>query len=194
MAVLIRGDHEVNEVKVKNLLGVTDLILAGLIRVQELTGAEVGFAGPVGLKLPIYADQAVARMTAMITGANRDNHHLQQVHPERDLKITQVADLRSVTDQDPCPRCGAALTLLRGIEVGHIFKLGLKYSKALKATYLDAGGGRAVYLYGLLRHRREPHRGRGHRAGQRRQRHHLPRGPGPFPGGPDPHRSPMIRR
>jgi prolyl-tRNA synthetase len=146
VAVLIRGDHEVNEVKVKNLLGVTDLILAGLIRVQELTGAEVGFAGPVKLKLPIYADQAVARMTAMITGANRDNYHLKQVHPGRDVKITQVADLRSITVQDPCPRCGAALTLLRGIEVGHIFKLGLKYSKALKAIYLDQEG-KEHYLY-----------------------------------------------
>ncbi|OGR25692.1 MAG: proline--tRNA ligase [Desulfobacca sp. RBG_16_60_12] len=146
VAVLIRGDHEVNEVKVKNLLGVTDLILAGLIRVQELTGAEVGFAGPVKLKLPIYADQAVARMTAMITGANRDNYHLNQVHPKRDIKITQAADLRSITVQDPCPRCGAALKILRGIEVGHIFKLGLKYSKALKATYLDQES-KEHYLY-----------------------------------------------
>jgi prolyl-tRNA synthetase len=146
VAVLIRGDHEVNEVKVKNCLGVTDLILAGLIRVQELTGAEVGFAGPVGLKLPIYADQAVVRMNAMITGANRDNYHLSQVNPARDVKITAVADLRSVTAQDPCPRCGGELTLLHGIEVGHIFKLGLKYSKALKATYLDADG-KEQYLY-----------------------------------------------
>ena len=146
VAVLIRGDHEVNEVKVKNLLGVTDLILAGLIRVQELTGAEVGFAGPVGLKLPIYADQAVARMNAMVTGANRDNYHLKQVNPGRDVKITAVADLRSITAQDPCPRCGGALTILHGIEVGHIFKLGLKYSKALKATYLDAEG-KEHYLY-----------------------------------------------
>ena len=105
MAVLDPGDHEVNDVKVKNLLGVTDLILAGIIRVQELTGAEVGFAGPVKLKLPIYADQAVARMTGMITGANRDNYHFKQVHPQRDVKITGVADLRSITVQDPCPRC-----------------------------------------------------------------------------------------
>ncbi len=140
VAVLIRGDHEVNEVKVKNLLGVTDLMLAGLIRVQELTGAEVGFAGPVGLNLPIYADQAVARLNAMVTGANRDNHHFTKVHPVRDVEITQAADLRTVTNQDPCPRCGGTLTILRGIEVGHIFKLGLKYSKALEATYLDQEG------------------------------------------------------
>ncbi|MCL4503406.1 MAG: proline--tRNA ligase, partial [Deltaproteobacteria bacterium] len=140
VAILIRGDHEVNEVKVKNLLGVTDLGLAGLIRVQALTTAEAGFAGPVGLLIPIYADQAVVRMNTMITGANMDNHHLRGVHPRRDFKVTQAADLRNVTDQDPCPRCRGKLTFLRGIEVGHIFKLGLKYSKALKAVYLDQDG------------------------------------------------------
>jgi prolyl-tRNA synthetase len=146
VAVLLRGDHEVNEVKVKNLLGVTDLTLAGLIRAQELTGAEAGFAGPVGLTIPIYADQAAARMNSMITGANRDNHHLRQVHPQRDFKITQTADLRNVTVQDPCPRCRGKLTFLRGIEVGHIFKLGTKYSKALKAVYLDQEGAEQ-YIY-----------------------------------------------
>jgi prolyl-tRNA synthetase len=146
VAILIRGDHEVNEVKVKNLLGVTDLTLASLIRVQELTEAEAGFAGPVGLSIPIYADQAVVRMHAMVTGANQDNHHLRRVHPQRDFKITQAADLRNVTEQDPCPRCRGKLTFLRGIEVGHIFKLGTKYSKALKAVYLDQDGAEQ-YIY-----------------------------------------------
>ncbi|MEW6387964.1 MAG: proline--tRNA ligase [Thermodesulfobacteriota bacterium] len=146
VAVLLRGDHEVNEVKVKNLLGVTELILAGPARIQELTGAEVGFAGPVGLNLPLYADQAVMALAAMVTGANRDGYHLIQVHPQRDLVLTQVADLRLVTAQDPCPRCGGALEILRGIEVGHIFKLGRKYSQALKATFLDAAG-QEQYLY-----------------------------------------------
>jgi prolyl-tRNA synthetase len=140
VAVLIRGDHEVNEVKVKNLLGVPDLLLAGPARVKELAGAEVGFAGPLGLSIPIYADQAVAALPAMVTGANKDDHHLTGVHPHRDLQFTRVADLRQVTERDPCPRCGASLTLLKGIEVGHIFKLGLKYSKALNARFLDAEG------------------------------------------------------
>jgi prolyl-tRNA synthetase len=140
VAVLIRGDHEVNEVKVRNLLGATDLTLAGLIRVQELTGAQVGFAGPVGLELPLYADQAVAQMDFMVTGANKDGHHLVGVSPARDLRFTKVADLRVVTEHDPCPRCRGKLVILRGIEVGHIFKLGLKYSQALKATYLDQEG------------------------------------------------------
>ncbi|MBI4643687.1 MAG: proline--tRNA ligase, partial [Deltaproteobacteria bacterium] len=140
VAVLIRGDHEVNEVKVKKLLGVMDLTLAGAGRVRELTGAEVGFAGPVGLNLPIYADQAVAALAAAVTGANKTDHHLVRVNPQRDINITQVADLRTVTAQDPCPHCGGCTKILRGIEVGHIFKLGIKYSQALKATFLDEAG------------------------------------------------------
>jgi prolyl-tRNA synthetase len=140
VAVLIRGDHEVNEVKVKNLLGATELLLAGPAKVKELTGAEVGFAGPLGLTIPVYADQAVAALSTMITGANKDGHHLTGVHSQRDLQFTKVADLRQVTEQDPCPRCGAKLTMLKGIEVGHVFKLGFKYSKALNAKFLDAEG------------------------------------------------------
>jgi prolyl-tRNA synthetase len=140
VAVLIRGDHEVNEVKVRNLLGVTELLLAGPERVRELTGAEVGFAGPLNLSVPVYADQAIAKLPAMVTGANQTGYHLTGVHPERDLHFAKVADLRQVTEQDPCPRCGGALTILKGIEVGHVFKLGFKYSKALNAKFLDADG------------------------------------------------------
>jgi prolyl-tRNA synthetase len=146
VAVLIRGDHEVNEVKVKNLLGIMDLTLAGAGRVQELTAAEVGFAGPVGLNLPIYADQAVAALAAAVTGANKTDYHLVGVHPRRDISITQTADLRTVTAQDPCPRCRGPLEILRGIEVGHIFKLGTKYSQALKAAFLDEAG-QEQYIY-----------------------------------------------
>jgi prolyl-tRNA synthetase len=140
VAVLIRGDHEVNEVKVRNLLGVTELLLAGPERVRELTGAEVGFAGPLNLSVPVYADQAIAKLPAMVTGANQTGYHLTGVHLERDLHFAKVADLRQVTEQDPCPRCGGALTILKGIEVGHVFKLGFKYSKALNAKFLDADG------------------------------------------------------
>jgi prolyl-tRNA synthetase len=148
VAVLIRGDHEVNEVKVKNLLGATELLLAGPAKVKELTGAEVGFAGPLGLKIPVYADQAVAALPAMVIGANKDDHHLSGVHPQRDLQFTKVADLRQVTEQDPCPRCGAKLTMLKGIEVGHVFKLGFKYSKALNAKFLDAEGEEQLIFMG----------------------------------------------
>ncbi len=187
VAVLIRGDHEVNEVKVKNLLGVTDLILAGLIRVQELTGAEVGFAGPVGLNLPLYADQAVARMSAAVTGANRDNYHLVKVNPARDLKITQVADLRTITDSDPCPRCGGKSYHLAGHRGGPHLQAGVQVFQGPGGHLSGPGGRRAVSLHGLLRHRGEPHRGRGHRAGPRRARHHLSHGPGPGASGPHPH-------
>ncbi len=148
VAVLLRGDHEVNEVKVKNLLGVTDLYLAGPARVEELTGAEVGFSGPVGLRLPLYADQAVMSLAACITGANRSGCHLAGVVPGRDFQPFRVADLRQVTENDPCPRCGGRLTLLKGIEVGHIFKLGTKYSQALKATFLDANGEERFFFMG----------------------------------------------
>jgi prolyl-tRNA synthetase len=148
VAVLLRGDHEVNEVKVKNLLGTTDLILAGPAKVMEITGAEVGFAGPLGLTIPIYADRAVPALAAMVTGANKTDHHLLGVHPQRDLKFTRVADLRQVTEEDPCPRCGAPLALLKGIEVGHVFKLGLKYSKALNAKFLDADGAEQLIFMG----------------------------------------------
>ncbi len=148
VAVLLRGDHEVNEIKVKNLLGVVDLTLAGAGRVEELTGAEVGFSGPVGLGLPLYADQAVMALGTCVTGANRSGYHLIGVKPGRDFHPTRVADLRTVTASDPCPRCGARLTLLKGIEVGHIFKLGLKYSQALKATFLDANGSEQFMFMG----------------------------------------------
>lgn len=148
VAVLLRGDHEVNEVKVKNLLGITDLFLAGPARVEELTGAEVGFSGPVGLNLPLYADQAVMALATCITGANKNGYHLAGVVPGRDFQPRRVADLRLVTEHDPCPRCGGRLTLLKGIEVGHIFKLGTKYSQALKATFLDAAGEERFFFMG----------------------------------------------
>jgi prolyl-tRNA synthetase len=100
----------------------------------------------VGLDLPIYADQAVVALGSLVTGANRQDYHLINVNPQRDFSITRVADLRAVTSHDPCPRCGGALTILRGIEVGHIFKLGFKYSEALKATFLDQEG-QETYLF-----------------------------------------------
>ncbi len=188
VAVLIRGDHEVNEVKVKNLLGATELLLAGPDRVRELTSAEVGFAGPMGLTISgLLPTRPWPRFPPWSPAPTRPAITSPGCNPGRDLHFTQVADLRQVTDQDPCPRCGAALTILKGIEVGHVFKLGYKYSKAMNAKFLDADGGEQYIYHGLLRHRRQPHYGRGHRAGPRRRRHHLARAPGPLPGGPGAH-------
>ncbi|MCJ7595380.1 MAG: proline--tRNA ligase [Desulfobacterales bacterium] len=140
VAALIRGDHEVNEVKLKNLLGAEQLELADPNLVAQVTGAPMGFAGPVGLKARIIADHALKGMTNFVVGGNRKDLHLRNVNVERDFKADQFADLRLVTPEDPCPRCGGELRFGRGIEVGHVFKLGTKYSKAMKAIFLDDHG------------------------------------------------------
>ncbi len=140
VAVVLRGDHDVNEVKLKNHLQVNDLSLATEATVLRETAAAVGFAGPLGLKLPLYADNSLRSAANLVAGANEDHYHYINVNLGRDLVIKEFADLRQVTVSDPCPRCGAPLEFLRGIEVGHVFKLGYKYSQALNATYLDARG------------------------------------------------------
>lgn len=152
VAVLLRGDHEVNEVKLKNFLQVQDLALADAEVIRRVTGAEPGFAGPVALTIPLYADFALQQGTDWVVGANRDGYHYLHFHPGRDAAIAAFADLRQITAGDPCPRCSGALEFLRGIEVGHIFKLGYKYSQAMRATYLDAQGQeRLLYMgcYGI---------------------------------------------
>jgi prolyl-tRNA synthetase len=140
VAALIRGDHEVNEVKLKNYLGAEQLELADPGLVEEVTGAPMGFAGPVGLRVKIIADQAVQGMTNSVTGGNKVDLHLRNVNLERDFRADDFVDLRLITPGDSCPRCGAALRFSRGIEVGHVFKLGTKYSKAMGAVYLDEQG------------------------------------------------------
>ena len=139
VAVLVRGDHEVNPVKVRRMLGDETIDLAVPEVVKSVTGAPVGFAGPVGIDLPIYADNAVAAMSDFVTGGNEEDVHVVGV----DLSGFEVAafeDLREAREGDPCPRCGEKLTFLRGIEVGHIFYLGTKYSEAMKAVFLDETG------------------------------------------------------
>lgn len=141
VAALVRGDRDVNEIKLLNTLGCLRLELAGPAVVREVTGAPAGYSGPVGLKgIKIVADPEVAAMRGAITGANRDGAHFRNVTPGRDFSVDTVADIRLVKAGEPCPHCGAALKEARGIEVGQIFKLGIKYSKALGATYLDESG------------------------------------------------------
>ncbi|MCL6634934.1 MAG: proline--tRNA ligase [Peptococcaceae bacterium] len=141
VAALVRGDREVNEIKLLNVLGALRLELAGAGTVRSATGASPGFAGPVGLKgIRIVADPEAAAMVNGVCGANRDDVHYVNVNPLRDFKMDLVADIRMVQAGEPCPRCGSPLQEARGIEVGQIFKLGDKYSKALGATYLDENG------------------------------------------------------
>ncbi len=138
---LVRGDDEVNEVKLKNALGALHLQLASEGKVEQVSGGAMGFSGPVGLKgVRVVADGEVMRMPLAATGANRADHHLVGVVPGRDFTPDMVTDIRVAHAGDPCPRCGAPLELKRGIEVGHIFKLGDKYSKAMACNYLDEKG------------------------------------------------------
>jgi len=140
VAVLLRGDHEVNETKLTKVLGQETVALADHNTIEHVTGAHVGFAGPVGLKIKIIADQAVSILRNFVTGANKSDAHLLNVNTERDFRIDQVANVRYVTRGDTCPKCNCELDVSQGIEIGHVFKLGTKYSDALKAKFLDANG------------------------------------------------------
>jgi prolyl-tRNA synthetase len=148
VAALVRGDHELNEIKLKNYLGAGEVELADPAIVAEVTGAPMGFAGPVGLKVRIVADYEVQRMTNMTAGANREDFHVTGLNWGRDFALTEFADLRVITPDDPCPRCGKPIVFSRGIEVGHVFKLGVKYSDAMKAYFLDEHGKERPILMG----------------------------------------------
>ena len=139
IAVLLRGDHEANEGKVRRAAAVAKIELADPKVIAEVTGAPVGFAGPVGLKqpIPIYADREIEKIVNGITGANEAETHLKGVNPGRDFQATAFADLRKAIDGDPCPRCSSKLAVRHAIEIGHVFKLGTKYSDALSARFLD---------------------------------------------------------
>lgn len=146
MAV-VRGDHEVNEIKLARALGVGEVFLASAEDVQKATGAAVGFAGPVGFAGTLVVDESAASVVDGITGANLTDHHLKHVQPGRDF-TGQVADIRSVKEGDPCPECGSPLGVYRGIEAGHIFLLGTHYSGKMGATYLDDKGEQKTIVMG----------------------------------------------
>ncbi len=149
IAAMVRGDRDINEVKLKNLVGCRDdLELAEPHIVRELTNAQVGFAGPVGLSIPVYADLEVSEMKNFIIGANDTGYHYKNVNMGRDFTPDTVADIRVITDGDVCPKCGQKIKTAQGIEVGHIFKLGTKYSKALGLTYQDDNGSDNVVIMG----------------------------------------------
>jgi prolyl-tRNA synthetase len=139
VAGLVRGDHALNEAKLKKVLGVEDLKLASDKVIEKVTKAPMGFAGPVGLKgVKIVADTAVPLIENGITGANKKDHHSINVSYGRDYKADLVGDLRFALRSDSCVKCGKGkLDVVRGIEVGHIFKLGIKYSAKMNCVYLD---------------------------------------------------------
>ena len=146
---LIRGDHEVNEIKLANLLNVLQLEMAGEKEIQSLFHSEPGYIGPVGLTtVTIVADASVMNLHNAVCGANQADRHFINVLPRRDIKPTHVADIRLIREGDPCPRCSSPVKTARGIEVGQVFKLHTKYSQALDATYLDENGQEQLMVMG----------------------------------------------
>jgi len=156
IALLLRGDHELNTIKAEKLPMVAKpLELISEAEVKQIAGCQPGSIGPVGLDIPIIADESAARAANFVCGANEDNKHLINVNWGRDLKEPAVADLRNVVEGDPCPQainsggeCGGTLQLHRGIEVGHVFQLGTKYSEKMNAAVLDENGNQVIMPMG----------------------------------------------
>lgn len=140
VAVVLRGDRDLNEIKLKNFLNCRDLVMADESSVRAQFAAGFGSLGPLGLKTKIYVDLEIAAMRNFSCGANEDDFHYINVNMGRDFVPEAVVDLRNAVEGDACPVCSAKLNALRGIEVGHIFKLGTKYSDVLNACYRTAEG------------------------------------------------------
>ncbi len=149
VAVMVRGDREVNEVKVTNALGgVIDLQMATPEEVMKATNAQVGFAGPIGLNVDeLLVDAEVSNMYNFVVGANDTGYHIENVNYGRDFE-GKVGDYRNIIEGEICPVCGGKITISRGTEVGHIFKLGTKYSKAMNANFIDEDGKEKPFLMG----------------------------------------------
>src|SRR6478672_6418309 len=149
IAVLLRGDHTANEIKVRKLLNVTELELADSNTVTQATGAPVGFAGPIGLRqVRIMADYAVKALSNFVVGGNEADAHYVDANYERDFSVERFADLRNAQAGDPAPGGNGTLTPAKGIEVGHVFMLGTKYSQSMKATFLDQQGHEQLAVMG----------------------------------------------
>jgi len=140
VSILIRGDEEINEAKLRSYLRCDSLELATDDIIREVTNSPRGFAGPINIKSKIVADYSLVNMSNCVVGANKEDYHIKNANIGRDFKVAEFADLRLVRETDKCPRCGSPIGFVRGIEVGHVFKLGTKYSKAMRAIYLDKDG------------------------------------------------------
>ncbi|MED3552154.1 proline--tRNA ligase [Cytobacillus praedii] len=139
--VLVRGDHEVNDIKLKNLFEAAEVELAGADEANKILGCSFGSLGPVGVdSVEIIADHAIAGIANAVCGANEEDVHFINVNPDRDFKVTKYADLRFIQEGDLSPDGEGTILFAKGIEVGHIFKLGTRYSEAMGATYLDENG------------------------------------------------------
>lgn len=146
---LVRGDDELNEVKLKNYLGCIEMLPAEEEDFSTSFNSVAGFIGPVGLKdIKVIADNKIKNIVNGVAGANEKDYHYVNVNPGRDFEVEEYLDLRKVREGDKCPHCEGTLEIKSGIEVGHIFKLGTKYSKSLGATYLDENGKEQLIVMG----------------------------------------------
>jgi len=148
VGAVIRGDRELNEIKLKNILGCNDLLMADENQIRQAMKTSVGSLGPVGAEIKIYADQEVAQMKNFTCGANEDDYHIMNVNIGRDFVPEKIVDIRDAVKGDKCPVCEGTLNTIRGIEVGHIFKLSSKYSEAMNATFLNSEGEEKPFVMG----------------------------------------------
>lgn len=148
VGIMVRGDHEMNMAKVKNYFSATTVELASPEEIEEATGGPMGFSGPVGMKVPVYGDFAVSAMINYCVGANLKETHTLNVNHGRDFEFADVDDFRNANPGDRCCKCGGKYVITKGIEVGHIFKLGTKYSAAMSANFLDSEGKRQPFIMG----------------------------------------------
>ncbi len=148
IAAMIRGDRELNTIKLQNLTKAIELESAPASMVEKVTNCPVGFAGPIGLDIPLYVDHEVTEMVNMIVGANKNETHLTGVNYKRDFKVTAVSDLLNAPIGATCPNCDGTLSARKGIEVGNTFMLGTKYSEAMDAKFSDAEGNEKVFIMG----------------------------------------------
>ncbi len=149
VAALVRGNHELSLTKLKKTIGADTVQLGSEKTIQDVTGGPIGFSGPPGIKVKIVADRSIKNIRNGVTGANKRDYHLINVNPNMDFHINQFADIRVASDGDLCPRCeNGVLRSSRGIEVGHVFKLGTKYSEAMDATFIDSNGKERFFIMG----------------------------------------------
>ncbi|MGB7291638.1 MAG: proline--tRNA ligase [Thermodesulfobacteriota bacterium] len=149
VAALVRGDHELSLTKLKRAIDAEYVELATEKAIEEVTSGPTGFSGPVGIKTKIIADRAIENIRNGITGANKKDFHLINVNLNRDFSVDKSADIRVACNNDPCPKCSTgSLNSSRGIEVGHVFMLGTKYSEAMDATFVDASGKERFFIMG----------------------------------------------
>jgi len=149
VAALVSGDNELSITKLRRHLGADLVELASASTIEKVTGGSVGFSGPVGLKIKIVADHSIKEIQNGVTGANKKDYHLVNVNMDKDYKVNEFADIRVAVDGDLCPGCdGGKLKSTRGIEVGHVFKLGTKYSEAMSANFVDEDGRQKPFIMG----------------------------------------------